>query len=208
MRRQAGQTTLTVALFLVALVVAAVWIWKRIPPDTQAAIIDQALPVAGLAAGGLVLVGWGIRKIRRRRHRRQERDRLIGRFKRTQATSQRLDLAFSLIELNGYQPEGLEEVAPAMTDLLTTTLKTALGDKQHRLRGMAASHLGALRSADTIPLLVAALDDDHAYVRASAALALGRLRASEAKARLTQVMQDDWDQTVRSRAREALERIP
>jgi HEAT repeat protein len=52
------------------------------------------------------------------------------------------------------------------------------------------------------------LEDDHAYVRACAALALGRMRAGEAKKKLEQVMQEDWDQTVRSRAREALERIP
>jgi hypothetical protein len=36
---------------------------------------------------------------------------------------------------------------------------------------------------------------------------LGRLRASEAKEKLTTVMEEDWDQTVRSRSKEALERI-
>jgi hypothetical protein len=36
---------------------------------------------------------------------------------------------------------------------------------------------------------------------------LGRLRAIEAKDKLVEVSKDDWDQTVRSRAREALERI-
>jgi HEAT repeat protein len=51
------------------------------------------------------------------------------------------------------------------------------------------------------------LEDDHAYVRASAALGLGRMRALEARERLLRAMEDDWDQTVRSRAREALERI-
>jgi hypothetical protein len=38
-------------------------------------------------------------------------------------------------------------------------------------------------------------------------LALGRLRAVETKERLMAVMKDDWDQTVRSRAKEALERM-
>jgi hypothetical protein len=33
------------------------------------------------------------------------------------------------------------------------------------------------------------------------------MRASEAKAKLESVMREDWDQTVRSRAREALERL-
>ena len=98
-------------------------------------------------------------------------------------------------------------MAPAMAELFITTMKTALGDKQHRIRGMAASHLGVLQDKTTVPLLLAALEDDHAFVRACAALALGRLRASEAKAKLEYVMREDWDQTVRSRAREALEPI-
>ena len=72
---------------------------------------------------------------------------------------------------------------------------------------MAASHLGVLQDKVGVPVLLAALEDDHAYVRACAALALGRMRAGEAKAKLAHVMQEDWDQTARSRAREALERI-
>ena len=72
---------------------------------------------------------------------------------------------------------------------------------------MAASHLGVLNDTTVIPLLLKALEDDHAYVRSSAALGLGRLRASEAKEKLTTVMEEDWDQTVRSRSKEALERI-
>jgi hypothetical protein len=36
---------------------------------------------------------------------------------------------------------------------------------------------------------------------------LGRLRASEARAKLEEVMKEDWDQTTRSRAKEALERL-
>jgi HEAT repeat protein len=58
-----------------------------------------------------------------------------------------------------------------------------------------------------IPVLLKALEDDHAYVRSSAALGLGRLGASEAREKLTTVMEEDWDQTVRSRSKEALERI-
>jgi HEAT repeat protein len=56
-------------------------------------------------------------------------------------------------------------------------------------------------------LLVKALEDDHAYVRPCAVLALGRLRAVETRERLMTVMKEDWDQTVRSRAKEALERM-
>jgi HEAT repeat protein len=72
---------------------------------------------------------------------------------------------------------------------------------------MAASHLEALQDLSVVPLLVKALDDDHAYVRSCAALRLGRLRATETRERLKVVMEQDWDQTVRSRAREALERM-
>ena len=52
-----------------------------------------------------------------------------------------------------------------------------------------------------------ALEDAHAYVRGSAALALGRMRATEAKDKLEYTMKEDWDQTVRSRSREAVERM-
>lgn len=96
---------------------------------------------------------------------------------------------------------------PALKDLFVTTLQRALGDKQHRIRGMAASHLGALQDMSVVPLLVKALEDDHAYVRSCAALGLGRLRATETRERLTKVMEEDWDQTVRSRAKEALEQM-
>jgi HEAT repeat protein len=64
-----------------------------------------------------------------------------------------------------------------------------------------------LQDQAVVPLLLKALEDDHAYVRSSAALALGRLRASDARAKLEYAMKEDWDQTVRSRAKEALERI-
>jgi HEAT repeat protein len=94
-----------------------------------------------------------------------------------------------------------------MKELFATTLQRAVGDKQHRIRGMAASHIGVLQDPSVVPLLMKALDDDHAYVRSCAALALGRLRATEARERLTTVMKDDWDQTVRSRAKEALDRM-
>jgi HEAT repeat protein len=98
-------------------------------------------------------------------------------------------------------------VFPALKELFATTLHRALGYKQHRIRGMAASLLGALQDLSVVPLLVKALEDDHAYVRSCAALGLGRLRATETRDRLKTVMEQDWDQTVRSRATEALERM-
>lgn len=204
---QRGPVQLTSILLLIGTIVAGVWIWKRLPPDTQDYLVDYTVPLvlAGLTA--LVLFGIAVRKVRARIHRRKERERLVARFERETAPDKRLELAFALIELNEYQAEGLEPVAPAMRALFTTTLKTALGDKRHRIRGMAASHLGVLHDRTTVPLLLAALEDDHAYVRACAALALGRMRAAEARRKLEEVMKEDWDQTVRSRAREALERI-
>lgn len=206
-RNHRGQANLTAILLVVGLLVACVWVWKHLPPDTQDYLVEQAVPLALLGLAGALVLWMVGRKIRRAMTIREERERLIARFEQEPAPEKRLDLAFTLIELNRYRPEGLERVAPAMKELFVTTIKTALGDKQHRTRGMAASHLGVLQDKSVVPLLLAALEDDHAYVRASAALALGRLRAGAAKAKLTAVMQEDWDQTVRSRAREALERI-
>lgn len=206
-RNQQGQANVTAVLVLLGLVVTAVWIWKRTPPDVQDQVVEQALPLTLLGLGAVTLLWMAVGTIRRRRRTSRERDRLIGLFRQATGTQPRLDLAFALIELNGYRPEGLEPVTAPMAELLMHTLQTALGDKQHRVRGMAASHLGALRVREAIPLLLLALEDDHAYVRSSAALALGRMRAAEAKQKLTTVMQEDWDQTVRSRAREALERL-
>ena len=141
------------------------------------------------------------------RQRLRSRAALLSRLSRDPAPEKRLETAFALIEVNEYRLEGLEAAVPTLKDLFTTTLQRAVGDKQHRVRGMAASHLGVLQDLSVVPLLVKALEDDHAYVRSCAALALGRLRAHEAKERLMAVMKDDWDQTVRSRAKEALERM-
>ena len=194
-------------VILVGVVIAGVWVWKRLSLETQGYVIDQAIPMAfaGLviAAGLLMLV----RAYNRRRAQRRERAKLLAAFERATVQEKKLEIAFALIDVNGYRAEGLESVTPALRDLFATTLQRALGDKQHRIRGMAASYLGVLNDRTVIPLLLKALEDDHAYVRSCAALGLGRLRASEAKEKLTTVMEEDWDQTVRSRSKEALERI-
>ena len=206
-RNEHGQANLTAIAILVGLILAAVWIWKRLPADTQELIIDQALPLAaaGAAVGAVILTV--IRRIRRRMAQCRERDRLIAAFQRETGRDKKLELSFALTECNAYRLEGLEPIAPALKDLWVATLRQAVGDKQHRIRGMAASHLGVLQDKSVVPLLVSALEDDHAYVRSCAALGLGRLRATETRERLTTVMEEDWDQTVRSRAREALERM-
>jgi ABC-type nickel/cobalt efflux system permease component RcnA len=196
-----------IGLLVLGLIVAGIWIWNHLTFDTQDYITDEIIPIIG----AIIVMGvglWvGVRKWRARKERLQLRDRLLQRFQKEPSPQKRRDLAFTLIEVNQFEPEGLEPVAEPMAELFIWTLKTALGDKQHRIRGMAASYLGVLKHQPSIPLLIRALEDDHAHVRASAALALGRMRAQEAKVKLEEKMKEDWDQTVRSRSREALERI-
>lgn len=205
--REQGQVYPTAVIILIGLIVAGVWVWKRLPVETQDYVIDQAIPVA---AGATVVASIALAvivKIRRHAAQRRERKRLIAAFQRETAQEKKLDLSFALVECNTYRLEGLEEIAPALKDLWVTTLRQALEDKQHRARGMAASHLGLLQDKSVVPFLMESLKDDHAYVRACAALGLGRLRATEARERLAQVAGEDGDQTVRGRATEALERM-
>ena len=204
---QSGQANLTTILLLLGLVVSGVWVWKRLSPDMQDLIIDQALPLAALSLAIMAVAWILIGKIVKRRRRNQQRTRLIKLFESQTASDKRLTLAFAVIAVNEYRRVGLEAIASQFQELFVTTLKRALGDKQHQVRGMAASHLGVIGDDAAVAHLLAALEDDHAYVRSSAALGLGRLRASAAKDKLAYVSKEDWDQTVRSRAREALERI-
>jgi len=204
---QSGQANLTTILLLLGLVVSGVWVWKRLSPDMQDLIIDQAIPLAALSLAIMAVAWILIGKIVKRRRRNQQRARLIKLFESQTASDKRLKLAFAVIEVNEYRRVGLEAIASQFQELFVTTLKRALGDKQHQVRGMAASHLGVIGDDAAVAHLLAALEDDHAYVRSSAALGLGRLRASAAKDKLAYVSKEDWDQTVRSRAREALERI-
>ena len=207
MRRTSGQANLTAIALLLGTVITAVWVWKRLSPETQDYLIDQAVPIALLGAVCVVVVWAGVRMVRSRNRRLRRRATLLARFTRETSPEKRLETAFALIEVNNYRVEGLESAVPALKELFATTLQRAVGDKQHRIRGMAASYIGVLQDLSVVPLLVKALEDDHAYVRSCAALALGRLRATETKERLLTVMRDDWDQTVRSRAKEALERM-
>jgi len=206
-RSESGQVNITSIFILLGAVIACVWIWKRLDLETQEFVIDQAIPLAFVA----VLIGLAawllVRAVRRRQAKRRRRERLMALFRRENVRDKQLEVAFTLIEVNEYQVEGLEPVIPALKELFASTLQRALGDKQHRIRGMAASHLGVLQDKSVVPLLIKALEDDHAYVRSCAALGLGRLRAAETRDRLVRLMEEDWDQTVRSRAREAVERM-
>lgn len=206
-RHESGNVNLTAIFVLLSVVIAAVWIWKRLDLERQEYVIDRAIPLA--FAGLMVLsVLWIlIRAVRKRNAKRRALARLISVFQRQPEGDKRLKMAFALIEVNDYRVEGLEPVVPALKELFSTTLQRALGEKQHRIRGMAASHLGVLQDKTVVPLLVKALEDDHAYVRSCAALGLGRLRAVETRERLAALMEEDWDQTVRSRAKEAVDRM-
>ena len=204
---QRGQATLTTVLVLLILIVGAVWIWNHLDFDAQDFIIDEIIPVLLLVIVGTLFSWMTVRKIKQTKTRLKRRESLIQQFIWEKAPRKRFELATELIELNQYKREGLERVASAMAEVFMMTFKRSLGDKQHRIRGMAASYLGIVQHRDSIPLLMKALEDDHAYVRGSAALALGRMRATEAKAKLESIMKEDWDQTVRSRSREAVERM-
>ena len=204
---QDGQVNLTAALLLVAVIVTGVWVWKRLPLATQGYLIDQAIPLA-LLVGMIATGGWFvIRYIRTRRMRRQERMRLVRSFTQASTVEKRLDIAFALIEVNHYHREGLEDIEPALRDLFATPSRARSGTSSTRFEAcrQAIWEWSAIKRRC---IAAEALEDDHAYVRACAALGLGRLRASEAKERLKVVSVEDWDQTVRSRAREAMERIP
>ncbi|MEQ1656651.1 MAG: HEAT repeat domain-containing protein [Nitrospira sp.] len=206
-RADQGQANLSAIVILLGIVITSVWVWKRLSLESQEYVIDQAIPLAAAVLGIGVLVMVVIKKIRRRVQQARKRDRLLAAFQRETVRDKKLELSFALAEVNGYRVSGLEAVAPALKELWVSTLRRAVGEKQHRIRGMAASHLGVLQDRSIVPLLLAALEDDHAYVRSCAALGLGRLRASEARAKLEEVMKEDWDQTTRSRAKEALERL-
>jgi hypothetical protein len=200
-------TNLVAIATVTVILIAGVWIWKRLSLDSQDYIIDQAVPMAAIGLVLAIVLFIPIRAVLRHRAKSQERAKLLTLFERETVQDKKLELAFALLEINAYRVDGLQSAVPALKELLITTLQRALGDKQHRIRGMAASHLGALQDLSVVPLLVKALEDDHAYVRSCAALGLGRLRAVETRERLKVVMEQDWDQTVRSRAREALERM-
>jgi len=207
LRNQQGQASIPSVLFLIAVIVAAIWGWNHLDFDTQDFIVDEILPIAFLVFLTCIGLWISVRKWRRGKQLREKLDALMAQFKKEKSLRKRFDVTVELIELNDYRKDGLEELAQEMAEVLIKTFQTSQGDKQHRIRGMAASHMGVLQHQESIPLLIRALEDDHAYVRSSAALALGRMRALEAKEKLEYTMKEDWDQTVRSRSREAVERM-
>jgi len=61
-----GQANVSAIAILLGTVITAVWIWKRLSLDTQDYLIDQAIPIALLAAVCLVMVWIIVRGVRRR----------------------------------------------------------------------------------------------------------------------------------------------
>jgi predicted membrane protein len=108
--RPTGQANLTAIAVLLGTVIAGVWVWKRLSLETQDYILDETLPMAVLAAIGLLVV-WGIgRSVHRRKDRLRRRASLLARFSRETTQEQKLETAFALIEANEYRVEGLESV--------------------------------------------------------------------------------------------------
>lgn len=202
-----GQANITSALFLLIIIVGSVWTWNHLDFDTQDFIVDEVVPILFLLIVATLGTWVSVRKITRRKNTGKQRDQLIQRFSQEKSPKKRFDLATELIELNNYKSDGLESISQGIAEVLIHTFKRSIGDKQQRIKGIAASHLGVIQHRESVPLLMKALEDDFAYVRSSAALALGRMRATEAKAKLEYTMKEDWDQTVRSRSREAVERM-
>ena len=107
---QSGHANLTTIFLLLGLVVSGVWVWKRLSPDVQDLIIDQAIPLAALGLAALTVVWILAGKIRARRRRHQKRARLIKLFESQTAGDKRLQLAFAVIEVNEYRRVGLEGI--------------------------------------------------------------------------------------------------
>jgi hypothetical protein len=107
-RSESGQTNLIAIGVVLGIVIAGVWVWKRLSLDIQEYVIDQAIPVAfaGLVvAAGLFLL---VRVFNRRRARRRERAKLLAAFERATVQEKKLEIAFALMELNEYRADGLE----------------------------------------------------------------------------------------------------
>ena len=71
-----GQANVSAIAILLGTVITAVWIWKRLSLDTQDYLIDQAIPIALLAAVCLVMVWLIVRGVRRRQQRLRRRGML------------------------------------------------------------------------------------------------------------------------------------
>src|SRR5207244_11481914 len=99
-RDQDGQANLTATLLLVGLILAVVWIWKRLPLVTQNYLVERVMLLALLGVAVVMFVWVVARLLHRRCVNRRERDSLVKRFGGEPSPEKRLDLAFEAIELD------------------------------------------------------------------------------------------------------------
>src|SRR5690349_11973433 len=119
---QRGQVNPTIAFLLVGLIISCVWVWKRLTPDTQDVIVEQAVPLVAVAAAVLACAWIAVRRLFRRRGIRRERTRLLAQFQRESSPDKRFGLACELIELNEYRLEGLEAASKDFLEIFSRTL--------------------------------------------------------------------------------------
>ncbi|WP_455244874.1 hypothetical protein, partial [Petrachloros mirabilis] len=100
LRRSEGNVNLAAIVLLLGIVIASVWVWKRLSLETQDYIVDQAVPIVLMAGVCLALLSVAVRAIRRRQQKLRRRAKLLALFEREPAREKRLEIAFTLIELN------------------------------------------------------------------------------------------------------------
>ena len=103
---------LTLLAVLIVLIITGVWVWKRLSLDTQDYLVDQAVPMAASGLAIVIMLFILIRTIFRRRTKHRERAKLLTMFERETTHDKRRDLAFSLLEINAYRIDGLEQPSP------------------------------------------------------------------------------------------------
>ena len=107
-RHEQGQINPALLVVLIGLIVTGVWVWKRLSPETQDYIVDQAVPMVVMGLVIAVFLFIPIRAILRHREKSQERGKLLRLFERETAHDKKLEIAFALLEINEYHVDGLE----------------------------------------------------------------------------------------------------
>jgi len=188
---------------LIALLVGF-FVWGILPSAWKDDL--KAGPWGLLAAVGLgVLVSFVIIKGIWDRHAHKRAHLRVAKvFREASDPALQKRAALWLIEHDRNYPRRLDDAGPALIEVLIRVMKA---DTEKLDRARAANGLGVLGNPHAIPALLGATNDEYPYVRAEAALALGKLRARPAEKRLRELIEDDWDPSVRGRAKEALERI-
>src|SRR5256885_11355507 len=106
-RDQDGQANLTATLLLVGLIVAVVWIWKRLPLVTQDYLVERVIPLTLLGVAVVLFVWVVARKLHRRWKDRLERDPPMIRFWREPSPRKRPGLGVWVIPPKQIKAHGL-----------------------------------------------------------------------------------------------------